>query len=301
MRYVAVDALAKANVDSSYTGSANALETAVEMSRLGQGPTVLILGLSSDLRLAAKQQLLAMGSEAIEVTSTADALQILNEPYPVEFILVVDRLPRNSILTSIDRLRHSKRGGALPIAVLTDEMDSIEKSELSKVPGVVFSVLSELPSQMPRVITELERRLDTRPLTGEQRQAFMQTAQQFLTTISSDRQKYGFYELVRWEKELAEIAVRLPMQSQLPLLGNMGTVESQQLLISVAANTSAAADTRNQAAQLFTQTVAKHGLLLNREAIRKAYDLYNNQGPNDPATVTALGKVLDAVESVRKK
>ncbi len=212
IRYVAVEAIAKANLQAAYNGSASTLETAVEMGRLAQGPTVLVIGLSSDLRMAAKQQLMAMGAEAIEVTSTSDALRVLNEPYPVEYIMFVDRLPRNSILTSVERLRHSKRGASLPIAILTEDMDPLEKSELSKVPGVVFSVLSELPDQMQRVMAELERRLDTRPLSGAQRQTYAATAGQFLATIAKDREVYGFYELARWEKELAQVASQYLMK-----------------------------------------------------------------------------------------
>ena len=301
IRYVAVEALAKANVQHAYNGSASTLETAVEMGRLGQGPTVLVIGLSSDLRLAAKQQLLAMGAEAIEVTSTSDALRVLNEPYPIEYIMVVDRLPRNSILTSIDRLRHSKRGGSLPVAILTEDMDALEKSELSKIPGVVFSVLSEVPDQMQRVVAELERRLDTRPLTPAQRQAYSETANQFLATIAQDRQRYGFYELARWENELAQVANNFPNETRLSLLGGMGTPASQQELISLAANTSMDAETRQQAAELFTRSMSSHGLLLGRASVLQAYDNYNSQGPTDPVTVSALGKVLDAIESRKKK
>lgn len=301
MRYVAAAAIAKADVQHAYNGSAAALETAVEMGRLGQGPTVLVIGLSSDLRLAAKQQLLAMGAEAIEVTSTADALRVLNEPYPIEYIMVVDRLPRNSILTSVDRLRHSKRGASLPIAVLTDEMDGLEKSELSKIPGVVFSVLSEVPDQMQRVISELERRLDTRPLSSAQRQAYTEAANQFLATIAKDRQSYGYYELPRWEKELAEVANNFPSETRLTLLGGLGTAASQQELVSLAANGSMDVQTRQQAAELFASSIGSHGLLLGRAGVIQAYNDYNSQGPTDPVTVSALGKVLDAIESRKKK
>ncbi len=264
---------------------------------MGQGPTVLILGLSSDLRLAAVQQLLAIGAHGIEVTSTADALRVLNEPYPIEYILVVDRLPRNSILTSVDRLRHSPRGASLPVAILTDDMDAVEKSELSKMPGVVFSVLSEVPDQMQRVVAELERRLDTRPLTSAQRQAYSESAGQFLATIAVDRTKYGFYELARWEKHLAEESNNFPNETRLKLLGGMGTVASQQELLALAANSAADAEVRQQASDLFERTIADHGLLIGRASIRQAYDVYNSQGPKDPVTVKVLGKALDAIES----
>ena len=301
MRYAAVDAIAKAKLTSAYNGSAAALETAIEMGRLVQGPTVLVIGLTSDLRLAAKQQLMAIGAEAIDVTSTAEALRVLNEPYPIEYIMVVDRLPRNSILTSVDRLRHSKRGGSLPVAILTDDMDALERSELGKMPGVVFTVLSELPEQMPRTIAELERRLDTRPLTGAQRQGYAETANQLLATISSDRQQYGFYELARWEKEISEVASHFPSATRLTLLGGMGTVASQQELMALVADPVIDAETRTQAADAFQRSVAHNGMLLNRAGILQAYEAYNRHGPTDPVTVTALGKVLDTIENGKNK
>ncbi len=301
MRYAAVAAIAKANLQTAYNGAAAALETAVEMSRLGQGPTVLIVGLSSDLRLAAEQQLLALDAQAIAVTSTADALRVLNEPFPIEAILFVDRLPRNSILTSLDRLRHSKRGAALPVGILTDDMSEVERSELSKIPGVVFSVLSELPDQMPRVLAELERRLDTRPLTGAQRQGYAEIANQFLASIASDRQTYSFYDLVRWEKELAEVSGQFSDETRLTLLSAMGTVASQQELLSLAADSAASAELRQQAAELFARSLASHGLLINRTSIRHAYELYNSQGPTNPVAAKVLGTVLDAIESKQTK
>ncbi|MCC6507489.1 MAG: response regulator, partial [Pirellulaceae bacterium] len=254
MRYLAVQAIAAANVSFAYNGSANALETAIEMSRLGQGPMVLVVGLSPDLRFAAQQQLLAIGAEAVTVNSTADALQVLDQPYPIEMIMFVDRLPRNSILTCVDRLRHSKRGGALPVAILTDDMDPLERSELSKTPGVVMSVLSESPGQMPRVIAELERRLDTRPLTSAERNAYAETANQLSAKIASDRRKYGFYSLARWEKELESISGVLPNETYLAVLGGIGTIASQEHLIAIAADKSAGQDARERAAKAFTSS-----------------------------------------------
>lgn len=297
MRYVAVDAIAKANLSSAYNGSAGALETAVEMGRMTTGPTVLVLGLASDLRLAAVQKLLAMGAQGIEVNSTADALRVLNEPYPIEYILIVDRLHRNSILTSVDRLRHSKRGASLPIGILTDELDRLEQSELSKIPGVVFGILSEADDQMQRTIAELDRRLDTRPLTAAQRQTYSETANQFLASIASDRKAYGFYELARWENELAEVAAHFPDETRLKLLSAMGTAASQNELLTLVANSSSAAEVREQAAEMFARSLSSYGLLIGRAEIRRAYDAYNAQGPTDPAAAKVLGQALDAIET----
>lgn len=297
IRYIAVDAIARADLRAPYNGSASALEVAVEMSRLREGPMVLVVGLTSDLRLAAEQQLAAIGAHSIAVNSTQAALQVLDQPYPIELIMIVDRVPRNSTLTLVDRLRHSRRGGSLPIAILTEDLLPIEHSELSRTPGIVFSVLSEQADQMPRVIQEMERRLDVRPLLGAERAAFAESATTLLAKIASDRPTYSFYALARWEKELVALADLLPTELWLTLLGGLGTVESQEQLLIIASDKSASADSRSGAANAFARSTNEFGLLLSRPAILKAYELYNSQGPNDPVTVSALGRVLDAIET----
>ncbi|MGN6133090.1 MAG: hypothetical protein ACTHOU_01275 [Aureliella sp.] len=297
MRFVAVEAIARAGIGHPYNGVANALETAIEMSRLAQGPTVLVIGLTAELRQAADQQLLALGAQPISVNSTQAALEILDQPYPVELIMIVDRVPRNSLLVLVERLRHSRRGGSLPIAILTDQLRSFETTELPRYPGVVMSVLSRDPEHMPRIISELERHLDVRPLSPAERAAFAQTANTLLATIAADRARYDFYPLARWEDELLQIADALPVEAWLTVLGGLGTLDSQQRLSLVAADESRDAETRQQAAKAFTRSVKQFGLLLDRPAVWKAYDLYNTQGPHDPVTVTALGQVLDAIET----
>lgn len=297
IRYVAVEAIARAHIKSAYNGSPAALETAIEMSRLGQGPMVLVVGLTADLRMAAEQQLAALGSQAISVNSTAAALQILDQPYPIEMIMVVDRVPHNSVRALVERLRNSRRGGSLPVAVLTDNLEPFEMTELSRMGGVVMSVLSAQPEHMPRVITELERQLDIRPLSPEERAGFNATANQFLATIAADRTLYGFYPLARWEKELTTAIDALPREAWMSILSGMGTPDSQEQLMQVAADTSEVEATRLQAASAFERSVQEFGLVLGRAGVLRAYDLYNTQGPDDPVTVTALGRVLDAIEA----
>ena len=297
MRYIAVDAIARSNIREPYNGAGNALETAIEMSRLGQGPMVLVIGLTAELREIAAQQLQALGAPSISVNSTQAALQILDQPYPIEMIMIVDRVPRNSLLELVERLRHSRRGGALPIAVLTDDLRSFEATELPRYPGVAMSVLSREPDHMPRIISELERHLDVRPLTEAERAEFVATANSLLATIAADRQQYSFYPLARWEKELTSATESMPTDAWLTILGGLGTSEGQERLAMIAADQSSAEETRNQAAAVFARSVKQFGLLLSRSAQLKSYDLYNTQGPNDPVTVSALGQVLDAIET----
>jgi hypothetical protein len=297
IRYCAVEAIARANPQTAYNGSAIALETAIEMSRMKTGPMVLVVGLTSDLRQAADQQLVAVGAQSISVNSTQAALLVLDQPNPIEMIMVVDRVANHSVRALVERLRHSRRGKSLPVAVLTDQLESYELTELSRVPGVVLSVLSEDKEHMPRVIAELDRRLDVRPLSASERSVFIETANSLLSKIGTDRKQYGFYPLARWDKELRSAVDSLPTNSWIAIVGALGTADSQEQLMAVASDSSAAEATRAQSAAAFSESVKQFGLLIANESQMKAYDLYNIQGPRDAVTVSALGQVLDAIES----
>jgi len=297
MRYVGLDALAKADMKSPYNGAANALETAVEMSRLSSGPMVLVVGLTADLRMAADQQLSAIGAQSISVHSVQAALKILDEPYPIELIMIVDRVPNQSMLTLVDRLRHSRRGGSLPMAVLTEELEGFEVRELERIPGLIISVLSNEPAHMPRLVADMQQRLDVRPLNAEERGDFANSARSFLAKIAENREQYQFYPLTRWEKELQAASTSLPTDQWITILSGLGTIDSQEQLLQQVADADSAESIRTLAAQAFVRSVQQFGLLLRKRSQLEAYEIYNTRGPQDPVTVAALGQVLDAIET----
>lgn len=265
IRYVAVEAMSRAELQIDYADSADALATALEMSRLGEGPTVLVVGLTADLRLAAENQLLSMGSPSLSANSLSSALEFLSKPNPVEMIMVVDRVPGYTLRGLVERLRHSRRGQALPVAILTEPSEMAEANELSRMPGVVLSVLSHEKEQMPRVVREMERRMDVRPLNSAERMLFLESAQRLLEKSSPDQ---------------------------------LGTADSQEQWIRIAADTRSSREARMQAADAFSRSIKRYGLLLPLASQLKAYEIYNLQGPSDSVTVAALGAILDAMESI---
>ncbi len=279
MRYIATEAIIRSQVKQPYNNSSVVLENLIEMSRLGRGPTVLVVGLASDLRSAAEGQVQSLGGVAIGVNSLQAALQVLDQPYPVELIMVVDRLQRDSLFTLVQRLRNSRRGSALPIAILTEQLRDFELREFNNMTAVEMSVLSHDVEHLPRVIERLESHLDVRPLTGEERLAFADIASATLATIASDRDTYGFYPLARWEKELTTAVSSLPTETWITVLGGLGTTQSQSQLMGIAADMGANQQSRSMAADSFGRSIKQFGLLIDRDETLKAYDLYNTQGP----------------------
>ncbi|MEZ6136022.1 MAG: hypothetical protein R3C53_14065 [Pirellulaceae bacterium] len=298
IRYAALRAIAKINPQHRYAGAETAVAVALEMSGLGSGPQSLVIGLHGDLRQAAAQLVSAQtGGSVIEANSAEAALLALNGESPIELIFVVDRVSDQSIFELLQRLRKSKYGQSLPIAVLTDQLYQHERQLIERSPSVVTAVLSRDADQMQRVTHAMLKTLDTQPLSVEERTAFARAGGQFLQTIASDRETYAFYPLTDWRERLVNEPGAIPLGGQIQLMAAVGSAEGQRKLIGLAAVSSLREDDRLAAARAFGQSVRRFGLLVDHEELINTYALYNELGPTDPAAARALGYVLDVREA----
>jgi hypothetical protein len=75
------------------------------------------------------------------------------------------------------------------------------------------------------------------------------------------------------------------------------TQESQQNLIRIACDASESVLKREQASQIFVQSVRRFGLLISSETANAQYDVYNARGEDEPVTRVNLGRILDAIEA----
>jgi hypothetical protein len=298
IRYTALEIIARLDPQTSYYGNEWAIETAIEMSRLQSGAHALVIGLQSELRQAAQQQInLQTGSDVTIVNSGVAALKVLDQPIPVEMIFVVDRVADQSISQLIQRLRKSERGRSLPIAVLTEELYSYERDLISETPGVITSVLSGNAEQMQRVVARLDSSLDTAPLTATDRASFSASANRFLAHIASNREQYSFYSLSNWHSAIVENSSQVSDATRLALLSGLGSSDSQWKLAGLTTETSLKEQQRLEAAQAFARSVRQFGMNLHRDNVVAAYDTYNEVGPNDPVAMKAMGLVLDVIEA----
>ncbi len=298
VRYTALESLAKLDPQVSYYGNEWAMETAVEMTRLQSGPHALVIGLQSELRQAAKQQIqLQTNSDVTVVNSGAAALKVLDEPIPVELILIVDRVADQTISQIVQRLRNSERGRALPIAILTEQLYSYEREVIDEMPGVITSLLSRDAGQMQRVIEMLNSAVDTTPLTPTDRASFSASASRFLAHIASNREHYAFYPLSSWHSAIVDGSTQASGVTQVALLSGLGSAESQWKLAEMTAQPTLKEDQRMDAAKAFGRSVRQFGMNLHRENVLQAYDLYNQVGPKDAVAAKAMGLVLDVIEA----
>lgn len=298
IRYSALAAVANIDPQSIYRGADRAVSTALEMSRLAGGPNSLIIGLQSEIRQVANQQVQAItGGQATTVNSARNALLALASGEPIELIFVVDRVSDQSVFELLQRVRNTVKGRSIPIAVLTEELYSHERAWIAGNGGVVSSVLSRDPSQMQRVIAEMMNELDTEPLNPDDREKFSRTGGRFLAKIAAEPERYRFYPLGNWREQMVSTALNLDAGSEIRLLAGLASVESQLRLVEMAGNRQFGYEIQKSAATGFGQSVQRYGLLLNRTAVKRSYDTYNRLGEDNPSIANSLGYVLDVIEA----
>lgn len=298
IRYTALEILAKLDPQANYYGNEWAMETAIEMTRLQAGPHALVIGLQSELRQAAQQQInLQTSSHVTVVNSGVAALKALKDPEPFELIFIVDRVADTTISQLIQRIRNTDRGRSLPIAVLTDELYSYERDLISETPGVITSVLSRNAEQMERVIALMQTGLDTTPLSSTDRASFAASANRFLARIATDREHYAFYPLSSWHSAIVHNSSSVTEANRLALLSGLGSAEAQWKLAGLTTVASMSEQDRMQAAKAFARSVKKFGMNLHRDNVVTAYEMYNEFGPKDPVATKAMGLVLDVIEA----
>ncbi len=298
VRFTALEVVAGMDPEQDFLGAETAIETALEMSRLASGPHSLVIGLQSELRQVAQQQLQSLtGADVTSVNSARAALLVLNGERPVEQVVIVDRLADQSLFELLQRIRNTKKGHSLPIAVLTDALYAHERQAIVNMPGVFQSILSRQETQMQRVLDRLESSLDTQPMTGDDRAHFVDVGTKFLARVVGDRERYAFYPLGAWRESLVSTSSGLPAAAQSRLLSGVGSIDSQRRLIRLAAAASANMEGQFAAANAFGASVRRFGLQLASDDVRASYDLYNRLGPEDPQVARALGYILDVIEA----
>ncbi|GIW98237.1 MAG: hypothetical protein KatS3mg111_1570 [Pirellulaceae bacterium] len=298
IRYSALEALDRLDPQRPFAGTDQAMATAVEMARLTTGPHVLVVGLSPDLRQTAMQQLTSVaGAEVTTANTMKSALLALDQERPAELILVVDRVPDDSVLQLLQRLRRAQRGHALPIGVLTDNLYPHERDWIDHASGIVSGLLTRQPENMRVLLNRLWSTMDITPLSSADRLRFAAVGERFLARIAHDRETYAIYPVEQWSATLASLAGQISAPSLVQIFVGVPTAQAQEELVELAARRSLDESTRLAAAHGFLQSLQRHGLLLPRHQVLRCYELYNRLGPDDPVAVRALGFILDVLEA----
>jgi len=81
------------------------------------------------------------------------------------------------------------------------------------------------------------------------------------------------------------------------VLGNLGSVESQQALVELASRWTQPLEARRAAVKAFRRNIEASGILLTSRQILRQYDRYNQSEKLDQPTQRILGLILDCIEA----
>ncbi len=121
LRFASAIAIGKRlDADRGFEGRFAYEHTKREMLRLASKPLALIVGGSVELRDGLSKQLSHLGIRAIGTSSARETLRVIQEPQPIEYVFIVDRVLEMSLSELVQRIRSYPRTSALPLAIMTD-------------------------------------------------------------------------------------------------------------------------------------------------------------------------------------
>ena len=264
-------------IEGGFQGASRVDINAREMQQLMADPMVMIIGASPSLRSHSHGLLSAMGLRYWEASSVDDVFNGLRNSVPVEGIVIVDHLRDLDLGQLIQRIRSNPSTSTVPIALLAENLSSGEHLVAAADHGVVLGSVPPSIEGLGDVLSRMNQMLAYPRATPEDRILWKDNAVNYL------RAAYP----------------------QNPRLLNSGasirladTQEEQNNLLRIVADASQTPRQREQASQIFVQSIRRFGLLISSDTLNGQYDAYNSRGESEPVTRLVMGQILDAIDEV---
>jgi len=264
-------------IEGGFQGASRVDINAREMQQLMADPMVMIIGASPSLRSHSHGLLSTMGLRYWEASSVDDVFNGLRNSVPVEGILIVDHLRDLDLGQLIQRIRSNPSTSTVPIALLAENLSSGEHLVAAADHGVVVGSVPPSIEGLGDILSRMNQMLAYPRATPEDRILWKDNAVNYL------RAAYP----------------------QNPSLLNSGasirladTQEEQNNLLRIVADASQTPRQREQASQIFVQSIRRFGLLISSDTLNGQYDAYNSRGETEPVTRLVMGQILDAIDEV---
>jgi hypothetical protein len=264
-------------IEGGFQGASRVDINAREMQQLMADPMVMIIGASPSLRSHSHGLLSTMGLRYWEASSVDDVFNGLRNSVPVEGILIVDHLRDLDLGQLIQRIRSNPSTSTVPIALLAENLSSGEHLVAAADHGVVVGSVPPSIEGLGDILSRMNQMLAYPRATPEDRILWKDNAVNYLR-------------------------VAYP---QNPSLLNSGasirladTQEEQNNLLRIVADASQTPRQREQASQIFVQSIRRFGLLISSDTLNGQYDAYNSRGETEPVTRLVMGQILDAIDEV---
>ncbi|MCU0708736.1 MAG: hypothetical protein MUF23_10620 [Pirellula sp.] len=259
-----------------FDGSSRISAVGREMQQLSNEPTALIIGGNEELRGYMHGLLDQFGYRYFEAGSVADVFYHLRSGLPLEAIFVVDHLRDLDLGQVIQRIRYNPSTARVPIAVLADSLSRGEHAIADEDPQVIMGSVPPTIDGLGDIVGRMLAVSDRPALTFESRILFRESANNYFRNVQP---------------------AILPSSADGRDVVMASTREEQQNLLRIAADSTQSVSKREQASQIFVQSVRRFGLLITSEMARDQYDVYNTRGELEPVIRDVFVRILDAIEA----
>lgn len=238
------------------------------------------------------------GYHAEKVHLGKSLIELVRKQTDCDLVLISNTISSPTIGEIIQRFRDDPRTASISIGILANPED-LERVKMLATMDPLTEVVGRphTVENLAFYLARLEHLSSIHHVGVEERIAQARKTMQWAAKLLEKPDQYSFYELYRQEAAFIS-AVSVPSLTRYasPILGSMGTANSQKALMNTASRNSLDLVSRQAAAQAFDRAVQKRRLLLTQQDILRQYDRYNASETLDKQTQQVLGGLLDTIE-----
>ncbi len=238
------------------------------------------------------------GYHAETVLVGKSLIELVRKQTDCDLVLISDTISRPTIGEIIQRFRDDPRTASISIGILADP-ENLERVTMLATMDPLTEVVGRphTVENLAFYLARLEHLGSHHHVGVEERIAQARKTLQWATKLLEKSDQYGFYDLFRQEPAFIS-AVSVPSLTRYasPILGSMGTANSQKALVNTASRNGLDLASRQAAAQAFDRAVQKRRVMLTQKDILRQYDRYNASETLDKQTQQVLGGLLDSIE-----
>jgi HEAT repeat protein len=300
VRFAAAQALSRLQPPGSFDG-AGRLADALDYFATSRGQRAAVVAHPNPTR--AQNTAGRLSSRGFRTTTVNTARQLLEAALSadVEFVVLSDALNDDSLWSTIEQLRVHPKTARLPIAVLkrnSTRDDTLRTVEAQPRVMVWNESLDDeaLDLQLPQLLDLADRDA----ISPERRLEHAAAAIEMLDRLIGSSQPAQIDLEDRLPRLISALAAPGLMADTTRLLSHVPARDAQLALLDLTGQHARPLSERQAAAQAFTRSLARHGVLLSRDEIARQYGRYNESRELDRETQELLGSTLDAIENPRQ-
>ena len=298
LRFAAAEALMKIDPQHDYPGASHLPATLGYLAASSGTRKVLVAHPRVSQAQSLVGSLAQMGYEAVTATNGRDLFfRAANSP-DFELIFLSDYISDPPLEETLQLLRRDRRTAGLPIALMVRE-ENLRRQQLKTEDDPLTAAFPRPHDEdaLRFQINRLYEMADRHGITDEERVRHASAALAWLSVLAESPEKYGFYDLLRTEKDIVPTLFKGPVpRRSAEVLGLFGTSKSQLALVDLASQNARPIGQRQAAADAFDVATRKRGLMLREKEVDQQYQRYNQSETLDADTQAVLGQILDTIE-----